>query len=56
VIGVVGLVVGIAVPQVLLGLSILAASYNVGHSLLSLWGVERQTRPRRVRRIGPTSG
>ncbi len=47
VIGAIGLVVGIAVPQVLLGLSILAASYNLGHSLLDLWSAEQEVRHRR---------
>ena len=43
-----GIALGIPpVPQLLLGLSILAASYNVGHALLDLWSAEETTRRRR---------
>lgn len=40
-----GLWLGISpIPQLLLGLSILAASYNLGHSLLNLWSAEQARR------------
>jgi len=45
-----GVAVGISpIPQLLLGLSILAASYNLGHSLLDLWSAEQTRRKDRPR-------
>ena len=40
-----GVLLGISpIPELLLVLSILAASYNVGHSMLNVWSEERIVR------------
>jgi threonine/homoserine/homoserine lactone efflux protein len=53
VLAVLGLLLGISpIPQLLLGLSILAAAYNLGHSLLNLWSAEET---RHKSDLGPTA-